>query len=105
MPYASLRDFMTQLEARGRLVRVTEPVATTLEMTEIQTRLLAEGGPAVPFENTLLTAGRPRAIPVLATLFGPVDASADPWGEKYSTRPCLSRGAPDPPQKPPTHQT
>ena len=25
----------------------TEPISTVLEMTEIQTRLLAEGGPAV----------------------------------------------------------
>ncbi|MCG8360822.1 MAG: UbiD family decarboxylase, partial [Kiloniellales bacterium] len=45
MPYQSLRDFMVRLEAEGRLVRVTAPVSPVLEMTEIQTRLLAEGGP------------------------------------------------------------
>src|SRR3546814_5543709 len=78
MPYASLRDFMTQLEARGRLVRVIEPVATTLEMTEIQTRLLAEGGPAVLFENPVLPDGRRSDIPVLVNLFGTVERVA--WG-------------------------
>ena len=41
MPYASLRDFIDRLESSGRLVRVTAPVSTHLEMTEIQTRLLA----------------------------------------------------------------
>ena len=42
MPYASLRDFIDRLEREGELVRVREPVSTVLEMTEIQTRLLAE---------------------------------------------------------------
>ncbi|MGZ8407209.1 MAG: hypothetical protein ACXWVJ_04195, partial [Caulobacteraceae bacterium] len=40
MAYRSLRDFMAKLEAAGELVRVTAPVSTVLEMTEIQTRLL-----------------------------------------------------------------
>ena len=51
MPYQSLREFMTRLEREGRLVRVGAPVSPHLEMTEIQTRVLAEGGPALLFEN------------------------------------------------------
>ena len=51
MAYKSLRDFMAMLEAEGELVRVSEPVSTHLEMTEIQTRLLRNGGPAVLFEK------------------------------------------------------
>ena len=78
MPYASLRDFMSRLERDGRLVRVTEPVSTHLEMTEIQTRLLAEGGPAVLFEKPVDAAGRPAAMPVLVNLFGTVERVA--WG-------------------------
>ena len=45
MPYASLRDFIARLEQSGRLVRVKAPVSPHLEMTEIQTRLLAAGSP------------------------------------------------------------
>jgi 4-hydroxy-3-polyprenylbenzoate decarboxylase len=78
MPYASLRDFMTRLERAGRLVRVAEPVSTHLEMTEIQTRLLAEGGPAVLFENPVGPNGERYDMPVLVNLFGTVERVA--WG-------------------------
>ena len=53
MPYRSLRDFIAKLESAGELVRVREPVSTVLEMTEIQTRLIAEVGPAVLFEKAV----------------------------------------------------
>ncbi len=78
MPYASLREFVAHLEKTGRLVRVKERVSTVLEMTEIQTRLLAEGGPAVIFENAVMADGRPSPMPVLVNLFGTVERVA--WG-------------------------
>src|SRR6516162_7824680 len=78
MPYASLRDFMERLESAGRLARVTAPVSPELEMTEIQTRLLADGGPAVLFENVISARGTSRAMPVLVNLFGTVERVA--WG-------------------------
>lgn len=78
MPYASLRDFMARLEQSGRLVRVTAPVSPHLEMTEIQTRLLAEKGPAVLFENVVRADGTRSHIPVLINLFGTVERVA--WG-------------------------
>ncbi len=78
MPYASLRDFIARLEQEGRLVRVKEPVSTVLEMTEIQTRLLAEQGPAVLFENVIKADGTKSAMPVLVNLFGTVERVA--WG-------------------------
>ena len=40
-------------------MRVREPVSTVLEMTEIQTRLMAEGGPAVMFEKPIRADGTP----------------------------------------------
>ncbi len=76
MPYSSLRDFIATLESRNLLVRVKEPVSTVLEMTEIQTRLLAEGGPAVLFENAVTADGTPGAMPVLVNLFGTVERVA-----------------------------
>jgi 4-hydroxy-3-polyprenylbenzoate decarboxylase len=78
MPYASLRDFIDRLEREGRLVRTREAVSPHLEMTEIQTRLLAERGPAVLFENPVRTDGTPYDMPVLTNLFGSVERVA--WG-------------------------
>jgi 4-hydroxy-3-polyprenylbenzoate decarboxylase len=72
MSYKSLRDFLEMLEKEDELVRVSEPVSTNLEMTEIQTRLLAEEGPAVIFENPVDEAGNPGGMPVLVNLFGTV---------------------------------
>ncbi|HSQ05954.1 MAG TPA: 4-hydroxy-3-polyprenylbenzoate decarboxylase [Burkholderiales bacterium] len=65
MNYGDLRDFVSQLEARGALKRVAAEVDPRLEITEICDRVLRAGGPALLFE-------RPRGydMPVLANLFG-----------------------------------
>ena len=73
MAYASLREFIERLEAKGRLVRVKAQVSPQLEITEIHTRLLAEGGPAVLFENV-----EGSTMPVLTNLFGTLERVA--WG-------------------------
>ncbi|HZU89324.1 MAG TPA: UbiD family decarboxylase [Stellaceae bacterium] len=78
MPYASLRDFIDRLAATGRLTRVAAPVSPYLEMTEIGTRLIAEGGPAALFENVVRGDGGRYAMPVLINLFGTVERVA--WG-------------------------
>jgi 4-hydroxy-3-polyprenylbenzoate decarboxylase len=72
MAYRSLRDFIAHLEKTGELVRVSEPVSTELEMTEICTRLLATGGPAVLFDNVIKADGTKSDMPCLANLFGTV---------------------------------
>jgi 4-hydroxy-3-polyprenylbenzoate decarboxylase len=71
MSYISLREFITQLEATGELVHVHTPVSSELELTEIQTRLLSEGGPAVIFHQVVTEQGLNK-IPVLVNLFGTV---------------------------------
>jgi 4-hydroxy-3-polyprenylbenzoate decarboxylase len=78
MPYASLREFITRLEQSDRLRRVAAPVSPILEMTEIQTRLLAEAGPAALFEHVTMPDGGRAAMPVLVNLFGTVERVA--WG-------------------------
>jgi len=65
--YADLRDFLSQLEAKGELKRVSASVSPRLEMTEICDRVLRAGGPALLFERP---AG--HDMPVLANLFGSV---------------------------------
>jgi len=65
MKYHDLRDFMAQLEARGELKRITAPVSTKLEMTEICDRMLRAEGPALLFENV-----PGHTLPVLGNLFG-----------------------------------
>jgi 4-hydroxy-3-polyprenylbenzoate decarboxylase len=82
MSFASLRDFIDDLERTGDLVRVTAPVSPVLEMTEIQTRLLAERGPAVLFETVTLADGTRSPIPVLVNLFGTVARVARGMGKQ-----------------------
>ena len=103
MAYSSLRDFVARLESTGRLVRVHEPVSTVLEMTEIQTRLLAEGGPAVLFEHAVRADGTRSEMPVLTNLFGTVERVA--WGMEREPKDLRALGEmlaflrqPEPPQ-------
>jgi 4-hydroxy-3-polyprenylbenzoate decarboxylase len=65
MKYHDLRDFIAQLEKMGELKRVSAPVSTHLEMTEICDRVLRAQGPALLFENVV-----GHNMPVLANLFG-----------------------------------
>lgn len=65
MKYKDLRDFISQLEQRGELIRISHPVSADLEITEIADRTLRAKGPALLFENVI-----DSDIPVLANLFG-----------------------------------
>ena len=65
MKYQDLRDFVSQLEARGELKRITVEVDPRLEMTEICDRVLKARGPALLFEKP-----KGHTIPVLGNLFG-----------------------------------
>ena len=77
MPFNSLREFIQLLETNGELIRVQTPISPILEMTEIQTRLLAENGPAVLFENVVMPqTGKQADMPVLVNLFGTVERVA-----------------------------
>ncbi|MBC5768649.1 UbiD family decarboxylase [Ramlibacter albus] len=75
MPYRDLRDFMSQLEADGDLLRIVEPVSPHLEMTALADRVLRKGGPALLFERP---AG--HSMPVLANLFGTTQRVARAMG-------------------------
>src|SRR4051794_16385398 len=64
-PYPDLQSFISALEAAGELRRVPVPVDPTLEISEIVTRTVRAGGPALLFERP--TRGE---MPVAVNLFG-----------------------------------
>ena len=65
MHYQDLREFIDELEKQGELKRITLPVNSEFEITEICRRTLDREGPALLFENVVN-----NSIPVLANLFG-----------------------------------
>ncbi len=68
------------LESDGELRRISTPVDTVLELTEIGDRVLRAGGPALLFENPLRD-GKPAQMPVLTNLFGTARRVAMGMGE------------------------
>jgi len=77
LAFSDLRDFIKFLEKKGELVRVAAEVDPYLEMTEIQKRVLEEGGPALLFENV-----KGSKIKALGNLFGTVERVAMGLGKK-----------------------
>ena len=65
LKYRNLRDFISFLEGRGELRRVSESVTWDLEITEICDRVTKSGGPALLFENV-----EGYDVPVLINMYG-----------------------------------
>src|SRR3990167_9606066 len=71
--FKTLHEFVDFLEERRELVRITEPVSTRLEITEICDRVSKSpnGGKALLFENVLNhNNGQKSSIPVLINMLG-----------------------------------
>jgi 4-hydroxy-3-polyprenylbenzoate decarboxylase len=65
MAFQDLREFLTDLEQRGLLKRISIPVDPNQEITEICDRVLRAKGPALLFEHPT-----GYEFPILANLFG-----------------------------------
>ena len=65
MAYRDLNEFISDLEKKGELLHIKQPVSPYLEITEITDRVCKEHGPALLFENV-----RGYNIPVLTNAFG-----------------------------------
>ena len=68
MPYATLAEFLTELQDDGELVRIPVPVDSALELAAITDRVAKSspfGGPALLFENV-----KNSTIPVVTNLLG-----------------------------------
>lgn len=71
MAFASYQDFLRALDAAGELLRITEPVATELEITEIAERQMKSpgGGKAIVFTQPLVGGVR-SPFPVAINTMG-----------------------------------
>ncbi|MBK50585.1 MAG: menaquinone biosynthesis decarboxylase [SAR202 cluster bacterium] len=63
--FKDLSDFINFLEEKNELVRISTPVSSEFEITEIADRTIKSKGPALLFENV-----DGQKIPVLINLFG-----------------------------------
>ncbi|MEN6500255.1 MAG: menaquinone biosynthesis decarboxylase, partial [Rectinema sp.] len=65
MAYSGLREFISFLDSKGELARISVEVDPILEITEIADRVMKEGGPALLFEHV-----RGSAWPLLINAYG-----------------------------------
>lgn len=72
MTLDNMRDFLRALDEAGELVRVSEPVSTVKEITEVTDRVMKSpgGGPALLFERPVLANGKVSRVPLAINLFG-----------------------------------
>ncbi|BDU59908.1 hypothetical protein FLA4_03180 [Candidatus Rickettsia kotlanii] len=73
MSFKDLPEFLKFLEKNGELRRIALEVKTNLEITEISRRVLAQGGPALLFENVIKADGIKSDIPVLTNLYASIN--------------------------------
>lgn len=71
MAYTDLREFLAELERRGLLKRIKAEVDPSLEIAEIQDRLVRSGGPAVLFEKV-----KGHEMRLVGNLFGTAERVA-----------------------------
>jgi 4-hydroxy-3-polyprenylbenzoate decarboxylase len=71
MAFDSFRDFLQKLESAGELKRITQPVATELEITELADREMKKpgGGKALLFEKPTVN-GQPASLPLAINTLG-----------------------------------
>ncbi|WP_341763722.1 UbiD family decarboxylase [Candidatus Tisiphia endosymbiont of Beris chalybata] len=69
MTFQDLPQFLKLLEKNELLKRISYPVSTNLEITEISRRVLVKNGPALLFENVIKNDGTKSNIPVLTNLY------------------------------------
>ena len=81
MAFESYNDFLSTLEKNGELRRITFPVATELEITEIADREMKI--PAVDrryFSRNLQFKENPPTCHWQSTLSDPINVWRSPWG-------------------------
>ena len=69
--FKDLREYISFLENKGELRRITTLVSADLEITEITDRMVKQGGPALLFDHV-----EGNSMPVLINIFGTIQRSA-----------------------------
>src|SRR3989440_26888 len=71
MPFESFRDWIAHLERAGELLRIAQPIATELEITEIANREMKRpgGGQALLFERPTVN-GQASPFPLAINTLG-----------------------------------
>src|SRR5690242_16236921 len=71
MAFSSYREFLQALEAKGELVRIEQPLATELEITELADREMKKpkGGKALLIEKPVVN-GTVSSIPIALNTLG-----------------------------------
>src|SRR6185295_13476361 len=71
MAFDSFRDWVNQLDKAGELIRISQPVATELEITELADREMKKtgGGKALLIEKPTVN-GQPSPFPVAINTLG-----------------------------------
>src|SRR5688500_10020730 len=77
MSFPDLRAFLAQLERDGTLVTVDAPVDPRLEVAEIHRRVIAAGGPALPFTHVKGSSHR-----LVTNLFGTARRAELAFGDR-----------------------
>src|SRR5580704_14474070 len=97
MTYDGMAEFVSALEARGELLRVTRPVSAVLEVAAIADRVMKAGGPALLFERVgssrfplLINAYGSRARMSMALGVSDLEEHAKAIEALVHTRPGLS---------------
>ncbi len=68
MGYRTLRQSIEDLEAKGQVVRIEQPIDPNLEAAEIQRRVFQAGGPVIYFASV-----KGCRFPMVCNLFGTME--------------------------------
>ncbi|MDQ3140628.1 MAG: UbiD family decarboxylase [Bacteroidota bacterium] len=80
MSYRNLRECVDDLEKRGELIRLNEPIDPNLDLAELHRRIYERKGPAILFTNIVGSA-----FPSVSNLFGTIERT------EYIFKDCLRK--------------
>ena len=87
--FSTLRAFLNWTDARGELLRISDPVSVVHQMTAVHDAVLRKSGPVLQFDAPRLANGTRSQIPVMTNLFGTRERVAAGLGLTLEEIPAL----------------